>query len=222
MTRTERVLARRWKSLALLAFPLALTDAVLLVYVRVQAESTQADQLAAEANLRGNAVSTLAGDARALAVPATQWVNPRSWMSKHCFRVRNACTMRQIPSPQPARPTPSSSPATRGAPSVVPTEAIATGTPKAMPTVRPQPAARLPQASRAIGAVLPREPPQLLGRFSTPHRALQVMDTQPFVGSARVAWDAVIGGNALVPGPSLVVPDSTSLRPSYEGVPCHP
>ncbi|MFJ8023376.1 collagen-like protein [Streptomyces sp. NPDC096311] len=66
MTRAERVLARRWKPMALLAFLLALTGAVLLVYVRVQAEATRADQLAAEADLRGTAVSTLAGDVRAL------------------------------------------------------------------------------------------------------------------------------------------------------------
>ncbi|MFE5079975.1 collagen-like protein [Streptomyces mirabilis] len=66
MTRTERVLAQRWKPIALLAFLLALTGAVLLVYVRVQTEATRADQLADEADLRGNAVSTLAGDVRAL------------------------------------------------------------------------------------------------------------------------------------------------------------
>jgi hypothetical protein len=66
VTRTERVLAQRWKPIALLAFLLALTGAVLLVYVRVQAEATRADQLADEADLRGTAVSTLAGDVRAL------------------------------------------------------------------------------------------------------------------------------------------------------------
>ncbi|MET9411262.1 collagen-like protein [Streptomyces sp. NPDC002935] len=66
MTRTERVLAHRWKPIALLAFLLFLTGAVLLVYVRVQAEATRADQLADEADLRGTAVSTLAGDVRAL------------------------------------------------------------------------------------------------------------------------------------------------------------
>lgn len=66
MTRTDRVLAQRWKPLALLAFLLALTGAVMLVYVRVQAESHRADQLAAEADLRGNAVSTLASDVRVL------------------------------------------------------------------------------------------------------------------------------------------------------------
>jgi hypothetical protein len=66
MTRTERVLAHRWKPIALLAFLLFLTGAVLLVYVRVQAEANRADQLADEADLRGSAVSTLAGDVRAL------------------------------------------------------------------------------------------------------------------------------------------------------------
>ncbi|MER7838564.1 hypothetical protein ABTY98_22465 [Streptomyces sp. NPDC096040] len=35
------MLARRWKPLALLAFLLALTGAVLLVYVRVQAEAAR-------------------------------------------------------------------------------------------------------------------------------------------------------------------------------------
>lgn len=66
MTRTDRMLARRWKPIALLAFLLLLTGAVLLVYVRVQIEANRADELADEANLRGNAVSTLAGDVRAL------------------------------------------------------------------------------------------------------------------------------------------------------------
>lgn len=71
MTRTESVLARRWKSLALVAILLALTGAVLLVYVRVQSESNRANQLAAEADLRGNAVATLAGDVRALRAQIT-------------------------------------------------------------------------------------------------------------------------------------------------------
>lgn len=66
MTRTQTVLARRWKPIALLAFLLALTGAVLLVYVRVQAETRRGDELAAEADLRGTAVSTLAGDVRVL------------------------------------------------------------------------------------------------------------------------------------------------------------
>jgi type II secretory pathway pseudopilin PulG len=71
MTRTDRVLARRWKPIALLAVLLALAGGVLLVYVRVQAEATRADQLAAEADLRGTAVSTLAGDVRVLRAQIT-------------------------------------------------------------------------------------------------------------------------------------------------------
>jgi outer membrane murein-binding lipoprotein Lpp len=66
MTRTQRVLARRWKPIALGAVLLFLGGAVLLVYVRVQSEAHRADQLATEADLRGTAVSTLAGDVRAL------------------------------------------------------------------------------------------------------------------------------------------------------------
>lgn len=66
MTRAERVLARRWKPIALLACLLALTGGFLLVYVRVQAEASRADQLADEADLRGQAVSTLASDVRVL------------------------------------------------------------------------------------------------------------------------------------------------------------
>ncbi|MBW8701896.1 hypothetical protein MBT84_20010 [Streptomyces sp. MBT84] len=66
MTRTQQVLAHRWKPIALLAFLMALTGAVLIVYVRVQSEAHRADQLADEADLRGTAVSTLAGDVRAL------------------------------------------------------------------------------------------------------------------------------------------------------------
>jgi hypothetical protein len=94
-----------------------------------------------------------------VAAPATRWVNRRSWMSKHCSRVRNACTMRQISRPHPIRPIPRSSPASSGAPSVVPTDAIAIGNPNGRAR-RPgcQPDARLPQASRAVSAVLPRIP----------------------------------------------------------------
>jgi hypothetical protein len=66
MTRANQLLARRWKPIALVAVLLFLGGAVLLVYVRVQSESDRADQLAGEADLRGAAVATLAGDVRAL------------------------------------------------------------------------------------------------------------------------------------------------------------
>lgn len=66
MTRTERALARRWKSIAVVAALIFLGGAVLFVYLQIQRESDRADQLATEADLRGTAVSTLAGDVRAL------------------------------------------------------------------------------------------------------------------------------------------------------------
>lgn len=66
MTRTERVLARRWRSALLACVLVALAGAVLIIWARIDAEARRADQLAAEADRRGNAVGTLAGDVRAL------------------------------------------------------------------------------------------------------------------------------------------------------------
>ncbi|HTE57078.1 MAG TPA: hypothetical protein VK698_39765 [Kofleriaceae bacterium] len=66
MTRTERLFARRRHLLWIATALLALAAAVILTWQRVDTEATRGDQLAAEANLRGNAVSTLAGDVRQL------------------------------------------------------------------------------------------------------------------------------------------------------------
>lgn len=66
MTSTEQVFARRRHLLWVVAALLALTGAVILAWQRLDSESSRANQLAAEADLRGNAVSTLAGDVRAL------------------------------------------------------------------------------------------------------------------------------------------------------------
>lgn len=66
MTRTQRVLARRWRSVLLACVLIALAGAVLIIWTRIDSESRRADQLADEADLRGTAVSTLAGDVRAL------------------------------------------------------------------------------------------------------------------------------------------------------------
>ncbi|MGW7239747.1 collagen-like protein [Streptomyces sp. NPDC054804] len=65
MTRTQRVLARRWKPIRLLALVLALIGAVAVSWLLVD-RSRLNDQLSHEADLRGQAVSTLAGDVRAL------------------------------------------------------------------------------------------------------------------------------------------------------------
>ncbi|MEU0809504.1 collagen-like protein [Streptomyces sp. NPDC005970] len=66
MSRTQRALARRWRGIALACWLVALTGAVLLVWARIDSADTRGDQLAAEADRRGTAVSTLAGDVRAL------------------------------------------------------------------------------------------------------------------------------------------------------------
>lgn len=66
MTRTQRALARRWRPLLLACVLIALSGAVLIIWARITAEADRGDQLAAEADRRGTAVSTLAGDVRRL------------------------------------------------------------------------------------------------------------------------------------------------------------
>ena len=60
--RKAGLLARRWKQLALAAVLLVLSGAVLLVWLRIDAEVEARAALATEADRRGDAVSTLAGE----------------------------------------------------------------------------------------------------------------------------------------------------------------
>lgn len=62
----QPILAQRWRSLAVAAVLLVLAGAIVLVWLRINTEARRADALAAEANRRGDAVSTLAGDVRVL------------------------------------------------------------------------------------------------------------------------------------------------------------
>ncbi|WP_432160788.1 collagen-like protein [Streptomyces sp. NRRL F-5630] len=62
----QPLLARRWRSLMLAAVLLVLAGAVLLVWLRIDAEARRADRLGAEAARRGTAVTTLADDVRVL------------------------------------------------------------------------------------------------------------------------------------------------------------
>lgn len=59
MTRTERALAGHWRGIAVVCWLLALSGAAVIGW-------SWYSQLSDEANLRGNAVSTLAGDVRVL------------------------------------------------------------------------------------------------------------------------------------------------------------
>jgi hypothetical protein len=66
VTVAKHALARRWRSIGVVAALLFLGGAVLMVYLQIQREAHRADLLAEEADLRGTAVSTLAADVRAL------------------------------------------------------------------------------------------------------------------------------------------------------------
>lgn len=125
MTRTQSVLARRWKPIALLAFLLALTGAVLLVYVRVQAEASRGDQLAAEADLRGQAVTTLASDVRVLRAQI-QAAGKTPAAPDPAKAVKNLPDRAEVPVPIPGPPGPKGD---RGEPG------------KAAPTITPSPGA---------------------------------------------------------------------------------
>ncbi|WP_097865825.1 collagen-like protein [Streptomyces sp. rh34] len=64
--RPEGILARRWRSLAVAAVLAVLSGAIVLVWLRIDAEAQRTANVAAEADRRGDAVSTLAGDVRTL------------------------------------------------------------------------------------------------------------------------------------------------------------
>ncbi|MGW4852232.1 collagen-like protein [Streptomyces sp. NPDC004288] len=65
-TALRRTLAHRWRALALTAALLVLSGAVVLVWMRITHETQAREQAIAEANARGDAASTLAGDVRVL------------------------------------------------------------------------------------------------------------------------------------------------------------
>ena len=66
MTRTERALSRHWRGLATLCAIVALAGVAVILWHRIDSSDRRADQLTAEADLRGTAVTTLATDVRQL------------------------------------------------------------------------------------------------------------------------------------------------------------
>lgn len=66
MTRTERLLYRRRNLLWIVAGMLFLGGGLALAFLQIDRAQSRADQLAAEADLRGGAVTTLATDVRTL------------------------------------------------------------------------------------------------------------------------------------------------------------
>lgn len=137
MTRTERALARRWRPVALLCWLVALSGAVIIVWGRIDAEATARQDAVAEANLRGNAVSTLAGDVRALrAQVKAKGATPVA--PDPAKAVKDLPARAQVPVPIPGPPGPKGD---QGEPG------------KAAPTITPSPG-----ASGAVGATGPTGP----------------------------------------------------------------
>ncbi|MFB7592298.1 collagen-like protein, partial [Streptomyces sp. NPDC056169] len=65
-SRTERFLAARWRGLATVCALVALFGIAAILWARIDSSDRRAADLAAEADLRGNAVTTLATDVRKL------------------------------------------------------------------------------------------------------------------------------------------------------------
>jgi hypothetical protein len=65
-SRFERLLAPRWRSVFLVCVLVALSGIAVILWARIDAGERRADGMQAEADRRGQAVSTLAQDVRAL------------------------------------------------------------------------------------------------------------------------------------------------------------
>ncbi|MFD3377745.1 collagen-like protein [Streptomyces sp. NPDC058697] len=66
MNRFQRLLALRWRSIFLVCVLIALSGIAVILWARIDAGDRRADELRAEADRRGEAVSTLAQDVRDL------------------------------------------------------------------------------------------------------------------------------------------------------------
>ena len=66
MTRAQALFTRWWRTVLLACSLAIIAGAVVIVWARIDAATSRADGLAAEAGRRGTAVSTLAGDVRVL------------------------------------------------------------------------------------------------------------------------------------------------------------
>jgi outer membrane murein-binding lipoprotein Lpp len=113
VTRTQHALYRSRHLLWITAALLFLGGAVLLVYLRVQAEAHRADQLADEADLRGAAVSTLAGDVRALRAQVRA-AGKTPVAPDPTTAVKNLPDRAEVPVPIPGPPGPKGDPGSPG------------------------------------------------------------------------------------------------------------
>ncbi|MFE5853527.1 collagen-like protein [Streptomyces sp. NPDC056500] len=161
MPRTQRVLAQRWRTLATTAVLLVLAGAILLVWLRIDNADQRARQLADEANRRGDAVSTLAGDVRVLRAQITaRGGTPAA--PDPARAVEDLPAREAVPVPIPGPPGPSGRTGPPGAPgpSGAPGATGTPGTPGAAITGPPGP----------TGPAGPPGPPGPTGAAGSPGR----------------------------------------------------
>jgi outer membrane murein-binding lipoprotein Lpp len=121
VTRAERFLAPRWRRYALLCWLVALTGAVMLGRAQIDGANQRADGLAAEADKRGSAVSTLATDVRKLRAQVKA-AGGTPVAPDPTRAVDNLGDRAQVPVPIPGPPGPPGPPGAPGkdAPTVTP------------------------------------------------------------------------------------------------------
>ncbi|MFJ8760860.1 collagen-like protein [Streptomyces cyaneofuscatus] len=163
MHRRPNVLARRWRSLALAAVLLVLSGAVLLVWLRIDAEAQRTASVAAEADRRGDAVTTLATDVRTLRAQITaRGGTPAA--PDPAQQIEDLPARGEVPVPIPGPPGPSGPRGERGpvgeagedgaAATPVPGPSGAAGTPG-----RPGADSAVPGSAGPAGPVGPAGPP---------------------------------------------------------------
>ncbi|MGW4388192.1 collagen-like protein [Streptomyces sp. NPDC004685] len=115
MTRAERAFARRRHLLWIAAALLALTGAVILTWHRIDREASARREAIAEANLRGDAVSTLAGDVRQLR-SQLQAKGEKPAAPDPAKAVEDLPDRAKVPVPIPGPPGPKGDPGEPGSP----------------------------------------------------------------------------------------------------------
>src|SRR5213079_3365128 len=114
MTRTERTIVEHWRGLVVACAIVALFGLVWATWHRIDAEASARRDAIAEANLRGTAVSTLAGDVRALREQVkAQGATPVA--PDPTKAVENLPDRAEVPVPIPGPAGPSGSPGPAGA-----------------------------------------------------------------------------------------------------------
>lgn len=115
MTPLEQVLYRRRTMLFVIAAILFLGGAITVAFIQIRHESDRANQLATEADLRGTAVSTLAGDVRALR-SQVQAAGKTPVAPDPSKAVPSLPDRTAVPVPIPGPPGPKGDPGTAGEP----------------------------------------------------------------------------------------------------------